>query len=106
VVPNFALNKAVPHGFEQSCSAMAAIGDAKVGRKGTATRRGFKVTQNWRQEPIKGALGKAYEQVPALICESCARRILRASSHFGGGFCSLQGAKGKKNFREKKPDFD
>jgi len=23
VVPNFALNKAVPHGFEESCSAMA-----------------------------------------------------------------------------------
>jgi len=23
VVPNLALNKAVPHGFEQSCSAMA-----------------------------------------------------------------------------------
>jgi len=102
VVPNFALNKAVPHGFEQSCSAMAAIGDAKVGRKGTATQRGFKVTQNWRQEPIKGALGKAYEQVPALICESCARRIFAREQPFWGGILLPPGSKREKKLQGKK----
>ena len=37
-------------------------------------------------------LGKAYEQVSALICDNYARRILRAAAIWGGLFCS-QGAK-------------
>jgi len=32
------------------------------------------------------AQGKAYEQVPALICGTCARRILRAATICGGQF--------------------
>jgi len=34
------------------------------------------------------AHGKVYEQVPALICDSYARRSLRAAAIWGGGFCS------------------
>jgi len=67
------LNKAVP-----PCNA-------KIGGKGTGTRWGCRIKQNWLQEPIEGN-GKACEQVPVLICDTCARRILCAATIWGVQF--------------------
>ena len=45
------------HGFEQSCSAMAT---QKWG-KGTATRWGCRIRQNWLQEPIEGTWQRGFK---------------------------------------------
>ena len=45
----------------------------------------------WARETVKCMSkrnGEVYEQVPALICDSYARRSLRAAAIWGGGFCS------------------
>jgi len=53
--------------------------DAKIGGKGTTTRWGCRINQNWLQEPIKGTtLEKTlpnYEPVPTLICDNYSRPI-------------------------------
>ena len=77
VVANFAFNKVVPPSI---WTKPFRHGDAKVGEKGTATWWGCRIKQNWLQEPIEGT---AYEQVPALICDTYACRILCAAP-FGG----------------------
>jgi len=69
------------HGFEQSCSAMATqkmeekvqqhdevVASSKTGCRSQSRAR-----------------GKAYEQVPALICDTYARRILCAATSPLGG---------------------
>jgi len=70
------------HEFEQSCSAMATHKlegkvqqhDAVVESSKTGCR-----SQSW-------AHGKAYEQVPALIFDTYARRTLCATTIWGGYF--------------------
>jgi len=83
VVPNFALNKAVPHGFEESSSTMAT---QKLEEKAQQHDEDAEYRKTGYRSPSR-VHGKAYEQVPALICDSCARRILCASCHLGWGFC-------------------
>jgi len=51
VVPNLAFHKAVPPWI---WTKLFGHGDAKVGGKGTATRRGCRIKHNWLQEPIEG----------------------------------------------------
>jgi len=72
--------KSFRHGFEQSCSAVATQQledkvqqhDEVVGSRKTGCRSQSR------------AHGKAYEQVPALICDTYARRILCAATILGG----------------------
>jgi len=81
VIPNFAFDKFC-HGLEQSCCAMATKnleekvqqhdGDAESSK--TGCRSSSRVP------------GKAYEQVPALICDSYARCTLCAAAILGGYF--------------------
>jgi len=93
VIPNFAFNKAVPHGFEQSCSAMVTHKlDEKVqphDEDAESSKSGCR--SSWR------AYCKAYEQVPALIYSSYTRRSFVRSCHLGGGGCSLWQNIGKKS---------
>jgi len=73
------------HGFEQSCSAMATKKlEEKVQQHDEVVE-----SSNTGCRSQSRAHGKAYEEVPALICDSCARRILRASCRLGGLVCSL-----------------
>jgi len=70
------------HGFEQSCSAMATQQmEEKVQQHDEVvewSKTGCR-SQSW-------AHGKAYERVPALICDTCARRIVCAATIWGGYF--------------------
>jgi len=86
VVPNFASNKAVAPWM---WTRLFRHGDAKVGGICTATWWGCRIKQNWLMEPVEAHV-RADEQTPALICDSCARRILRAAAIIGGYFSCRQ----------------
>jgi len=60
VIPNFALNKAVPHGFEQSCSAMAT---QKLEEKAQQHDEDAEFCKTGCRSPSR-VHGRAYEQVP------------------------------------------
>jgi len=68
------------HGFEQSCSTMAT---QKLEEK---VQQHDKVVESSKTgcRSQSRAHGKAYEQVPALIYDTCARRILCAATIVGG----------------------
>jgi len=66
------------HGFEQSCSAMAT---QKLEEK---VQQHNEVVESRKTQ--SRARGKAYEQVPALICDTYAHRILRAATIWGSYF--------------------
>ena len=68
------------HGFEQSCSAMAT---QKLEEKVQQHDEDADTSETGCRSP-SNAHGKAYEQVPALICDSYARRSLRAATIWGG----------------------
>jgi len=82
------------HEFDQSCSAMATKKlDEKVQQHDFIQKNWMKRYSNTMrmQNQAKLAAGahqrhKAYEQVPALICDSYARRILCAAAIWGGYF--------------------
>jgi len=80
VVPNFVSTKLFRHGFEQSCSAMATQKLEEKVQQHDEVAESSK-TGCWSQSK---AHGKAYEQVPALICDTYARRILCAPNIWGG----------------------
>jgi len=92
VVPNFALNKAVPHGFEQSCSAMAT---PKLEEKVQQHDEDAESSKTGCTSPSR-AHEKEYEQLPALNCDSYARHSLSASAKWGVGFCPQRVKKKKK----------
>jgi len=67
------------HGFEQSCSTMAK---QKLEEK---VQQHDEVVESSKTGCMSQsrAHGKAYEQVPALICDTFARRILCAATIWG-----------------------
>jgi len=68
------------HGFEQSCSAIVTQKlEEKVQQHDEVVESGKTVCRSQSR-----AHGKAYEQVPALICNSYARCILCAATILGG----------------------
>ena len=69
------------HGFEQSCSAMAMEKVQQHDKVVKSSKTGCRSQSR--------AHGKACEQVPALICDTYARRILCAATIWGGLVCSL-----------------
>jgi len=85
VVPNFAFNKAV---LPWIWTKLFRHGDAKVGGKGTATRWGCRIKQNWLQEPIDGT----WQSIRVSACPDlrhlCPPHLVR-SYHLGGLVCSL-----------------
>jgi len=68
------------HGFEQSCSAMAM---QKLEEKVQQHDEVVESSKTGCRSQSR-AHGKAYEQVPALICDTFARRILCAATIWGG----------------------
>jgi len=101
VIPNFAFNKAVPHGFEQSCSAMAT---QKLEEKVQPHDEDAESSKSGCRTSLR-AYCKAYEQVPALIYSSYASRSFVRSCHFGGGGCSLWAKYGQEIYMGKKSEF-
>jgi len=76
--------------LEQSCSPwiwtkLFRHGDAKVGRKGTATRWGCRILQNWLQEPIKGTWQSIWASSFTDLRQLCLPH-LALKLPFGGGF--------------------
>jgi len=68
------------HGFEQSCSAMATQKlEEKVQQHDEVVESSNTGCRSQSREH-----GRAYEQVPALICDTYARRILCAATIWGG----------------------
>jgi len=66
MVPIFALTKAVPHGFEQSCSAMST---QRLEEKAQQHDEDAELRKTGNRNPSR-VHGKAYEQMPAMICDS------------------------------------
>jgi len=90
VVPNFALHKAV-------CTTMD-LNKAVVPWRRKSWRERYSKTMSMQNQAKLAAGGhrghmakvkhfsKAYEQVPALICDSYVHRSLRTATLWGGGF--------------------
>jgi len=70
------------HGFEQSCSAMAT---QKLEEKVQQHDEVVESSKTGCRSQSR-AHGKACEQVPALICDTYARRIVCAATIWGGYF--------------------
>jgi len=77
--PNLTFNKAIPHGFEQICSNMTQ----KLEEKVQSHDEDAECSKTGCRSPSREH-GKAYEQAPAQICGSYARRSFARSSHLGG----------------------
>ena len=85
--PEFCLQqKLFYHGFEQSCSAMVT---QKLEEKVQQHDEDAESSKTGCSSPSR-AHGKACKQVPALICDSYACRILCASAIFGGYFAHME----------------
>jgi len=80
------LNKAILHGFEQSSSAMAT---QRLEGKVQQYDEDAESSKTGCRSPSR-AHGKAYEQVPALICGSYARRSFARSCHLEGLFAPYE----------------
>jgi len=74
------------HGFEQSCSAMVT---QKLEEKVQQHDEDAESSKTGCSSQSR-AHGKAYKQVPALICDTYARRILCASAIFGGYLAHME----------------
>jgi len=88
------------HGFEQSSSAMAT---QKLEEK---VQQHDEVAESSKTgcSSQSRAHGKAYKRVPALICDTYARRILCAATIWGGWF-ALYEQNNTPNFFKIKPEI-
>ena len=82
------------HEFEQGCSAMATQKLEEKVQQHDAVVESSKTGCRGQSR----AHGKAYEQVPALICDTYARRILCAATVWGGYFAHREQKKPPKYF--------